>query len=223
MIDLDNPTDYDRLHCQLEEFLMAAVCVAGKAAHVQAARLHRLLYEHPHALVDVARGPFAKIRAMIDLGCLFESLQAVGMGKYQLLTAAFRAMAARSWNLWTAPWQALTAIPGVREKTAKFFVLHSRRGERVAVLDRHVHSKLRAENYSPPPFPPTNPLTYAFWEGVVLRLADRAGLTPAAYDLAAWRAFRRPPPAPAAPPGTPGRPAGRRSPAALFRPRLRAR
>ena len=43
MIDMDRPTNFDRTDRELEEFLMVCVCVAGKSAHSQAARLARFL------------------------------------------------------------------------------------------------------------------------------------------------------------------------------------
>lgn len=213
MINLDEPTNFNRLRGELEEFLMAAVCVAGKSAHVQARRLHRFLYEPEFAQEAVARTPFDKVRAMIRHRRLHKSLVRVGMGKYQLISASFRKMVESDLDLWACPWQRLTEIPGIKTKTAKFFVLHSRPDQRLAVLDTHMHKKLKAVGYDPPPFPPTNPFMYSFWQDVVLRLADAAGASPAAYDLASWREFRRPPPgSPGGPPrGRSARPAGPRS------------
>lgn len=194
MIDMDEPTNFSRKRGELEEFLMAAVCVAGKTAHVQASRLHRFLYESDEFDVSVSRTPFDKVRAMLQKRSLYRNLVQVGMGKYQLITASFRAMVADpELNLWECPWQRLTEIPGIKIKTAKFFVLHSRPDQQLAVLDTHMHKKLKAEGYSPPAFPPANPFFYTFWQRIVLSLADRDGLSPADFDLRTWREFRRPP------------------------------
>lgn len=214
MIDLDEPTDFARKRAGLEEFLMAAVCVAGKSAHVQAGRLHRFLYESPTGREFGASAPFDKVRMMVFRRELHRELVRVGMGKYLLISTSFREMVRDlDLNLRKCPWQRLTEIPGIRPKTAKFFVLHSRPDQRLAVLDTHMHKKLKAEGYDPPAFPPANPFYYAFWQDVVLRLADAAGASPAAFDLASWREFRRPPPGSrrGPPAGRSGRPAGPRS------------
>lgn len=203
-INMDEPTRFNRLRDELEEFLMMSVCVAGKSAHVQARRLERFLYESDDLGVSLARSPFDAVRVMVRKRELFKNLVRVGMGKYQLITLSFRTMVSDpDLDLWKVSWQRLTEIPGIREKTAKFFVLHSQADARVAVLDTHMHKKLKAVGYSPPPFPPSRPEVYAFWELIVLSMADEAKLSPAAFDLRTWKEFRRPPSPPQSQPGPP--------------------
>jgi thermostable 8-oxoguanine DNA glycosylase len=128
------------------------------------------------------------------------------MGKYDLIERSFRTMATDpTLDLRKAGIGDLLRIPGVGMKTARFFVLHSRPDTQAAVLDTHLRKHLKELGYEPPAFPPVSPLVYRVWEDTVLRLVDRAGLTPADYDLTAWMDHRRPPPA-----GR-GSPAGRRA------------
>lgn len=213
MLDMDRPTDFNRRHDGLEEFLMACVCVAGKSAHVQADRLTAFLAAIPRVLGE-ANTPFAKVRRADAGGTLRARLEAVGMGKYDLIERSFRAMAADpGLDLFKAGVADLMRLPGVGMKTARFFVLHTRPDTRVAVLDTHLRKHLVGEGFAPPAFPPSSPLVYRVREETVLRLVDRAGLTPAEYDLAAWSAHRRPPAARGPRPGRRGRTPALQSPA----------
>ena len=195
MIDPNAVTDTARKRPELEEFLLFCIVVAGKNADQQARKLH-----------DFLRGaePFRLIRSMRN-GQLESNLRRVKLGKYALLAEAFRRLAREPIDLRRCPWEELLRFPGIGIKTAKFFVLHSRCGERHAVLDTHVLSWMRerlgqagARGPSLPRHSPQNPATYRFWETVYfgLVLEHRRGrsftgpIDWAQVDLDLWKERR---------------------------------
>ncbi len=185
MIDPCNVTVHDRTPAQLEEFLLFCVVVAGKNADQQARKLENLLK---------GRRPFALIREIDRKGKLGEELKRVRLGKYALLVRSFRRLAGSGIDLSTCSWEDLTQVPGIGLKTAKFFVLHSRKGEMHGVLDTHVLGWI-GEHWAPagarplavPRHSPQDPASYRFWEtvyfGMVTARFHRTG-RPAAVDWA---------------------------------------
>jgi hypothetical protein len=192
MIDPCNVIDYARTPAQLEEFLLFCVVVAGKNADQQASKLEAFLK---------GRRPFSHIRELDRKGILEEQLKSVRLGKYNLLVRSFRELASSGIDLATCPWEDLTRFPGIGLKTAKFFVLHSRKGEMHGVLDTHVLGWI-GEHWSPagsrpvavPRHSPQDPASYRFWEtvyfGMVTARFHRSGRTAAVdwaqFDLDLW-------------------------------------
>ncbi len=190
---MDRPTDFNRSVAELEEFLMAGVCVAGKSALTQARRLGLFLRSPFLAKSELGLSPFEKVKALSARSRLYDVLVQVGMGKYSLITQSFRAMTRDPHlDLRVCSWERLAQIPGIGIKTAKFFVLHSRPNQALAVLDTHMHKHLVQNGFAPPRFSPASRSAYTLWQTEVLGLADRAGMSPAGFDLHVWSKYRRP-------------------------------
>ena len=82
----------------------------------------------------------------------------------------------------------LVRVKGIGPKTARFFVMHSRKNERVATLDVHILKWLREQGVeNVPSQTPQNSLNYNRLEKAFLELAEKMGRTPAELDLQIWR------------------------------------
>jgi hypothetical protein len=190
MIDPNDVTNAARTPEELEEFLLFCVVVAGKNADQQSAKLERFLR---------GRSPFAHVRRAHKAGTLDALLREVRLGKYSLLARSFSELAHSGADLSAATWEELARFPGIGIKTAKFFVLHSRREQMHGVLDTHVLGWMREHwDGSGPPVPrhsPQDPRAYLFWETVYFGMvsARRHGTGPidwAKFDLELWRERR---------------------------------
>jgi len=187
MIDPSDVTRLSRTDEELEEFLLFCVVVAGKNADQQAAKLERFLG---------GRGAFAFIRAIDRAGGLGRRLREVRLGKYALLGRSFRELSRSGADLRACRWEELTRFPGIGIKTAKFFVLHSRKDEMHGVLDTHVLSWMR-EHWEPagrrgltvPRHSPQDPHAYRFWETVYFGMVSARHHRPEGPSAVNWARF----------------------------------
>ena len=91
--------------------------------------------------------------------------------------------------------ESLYSIHGIGPKTASLFLVHSREGERRAILDTHLlkylrqHEKRLGLEWGVPQHTPGNIRVYRELEAAVLSEADRLEMTPAAFDLWVWRQY----------------------------------
>jgi len=87
----------------------------------------------------------------------------------------------------TVPVETLKKYPGIGDKTARFFVMHSREDTEVATLDTHVLSWMD-ENLDVDVHPdgPRSTREYERLEHHFLNEAERRGRHPAHLDLEIW-------------------------------------
>lgn len=190
-INPTNITDYSRDQVQLETFWAFCVIVAGRNADMAARKVGELFTAAKRR--DLT--PFSyldSLEADSFPHAVHNALVASRIGQYRRITAAFEHTL---WQLrrdptWlsTASVDQLMRCPGVGPKTARFFVLHSRRDAQVAVLDVHVLRWLREEHGcdAPTSTPPKD--LYDYWEDMALAFMRDVfpGLTPAQADLMVW-------------------------------------
>ena len=81
----------------------------------------------------------------------------------------------------------LVQVEGIGPKSARFFVMHSSRNQRIATLDVHILKWLRSMGINAPRQTPQNELSYKKLENRFLELADERGKTPAELDLEIWK------------------------------------
>lgn len=180
MVDPLNVTDFGRTRDELEEYWLFCLAVAGKKASVIAAKIDEFLSEAR------AESPLSYVRRLDAQGALLDRLVAVKIGKYGLLARAYSASAAPGApDLATAGVEALESLPGVGPKTARYFLLHTRRNACVAVIDTHVLKYLRALGHDVSRgFPSAR--DYLRLEKIMLAEMDASGMGPAEFDLAVW-------------------------------------
>ena len=181
MIDPFRITDFGRDDAALEEFWIFAVAVAGKTARLWAPKVHDFI--HGSGLEGT---PFQRLRRMSADGTMGMHMRRVKLGKYNLLSRSYSEILERGLDLRTAGVLDFEALHGVKSKTCRFFMLHSRPGVRLAVIDTHVLKYLR--DIGAPAVPASVPTgkEYLRLESLVLAEADRLGMSEADFDLAVW-------------------------------------
>lgn len=177
-----NFTNFNRTDAELELAWMFCMSVAGKTARVVAKQLEAFL------LLEGSGSPYERVRAMIQKGTLLDNMKTARLGKYNLLEKGYTQ--SLSLDLRTVTREDLRAIPGVGYKTASYFILHTRPGQNIATLDRHVLNHLGKIGYAVPDGTP-NDKRYLELEKVFLAEAKKAGKTAAEYDLELWNQYSR--------------------------------
>lgn len=187
MIDPRNVTKYDRTPAELQEFWLFCLVVAGKTAMTQAKLLdgfiNDLLEDMPHA--DAT--PFEALQNAVDEGWLLDKLKKSRLGQYTRLEKAMKASLAL--DLVNDAVDKFEAIPGVGSKTARFFLLHTRKDQKIAVLDTHVLRFMRDQGLTTQVGTPPSGPKYAALEQIFIGLAEAAKMSIADYDLHIWRTY----------------------------------
>jgi hypothetical protein len=172
----------ERTDEELEEFWLFSICVAGKEATLQERRLREFLDAIP-----TLGSPFRKITSVVADGTLTARLRSCKLGKYERTAKAFEQ--SLGLNLRTCTIEDLEDVFGVGPKTARFFVLHTRAGSNVAVLDTHILKRLKESYPDAPTTTPQNRREYRKWERIALDLADKEGQSPFQFDEINWKRF----------------------------------
>lgn len=183
MVDPFDVTHYSLDDHRLEEFFMFCVAVAGKKATMVAGKLDLFL---DHA--KDGETPFALVRRLNAAGELEDTLRSVKMGQYAKLTEAWAFCADGGIDVRTSGADDLQKVRGIGYKTARYFILHTRRAARVGVIDTHILKFLASRGHEVPSKIP-NDKRYLKLEALILAEADTAGMTPADFDLAVWRHY----------------------------------
>ncbi len=179
-------TKYERTTAELEEFLLFAVCVAGKNSKIQAKKLAEFLLET--GISKPFASPFDMIRTWVADGTLRLHLERVKMGQYNRLAKVFENIVKCDFDLRAVNVHQLQLVVGL--KTSRFFLMHSRFGFRCATLDTHILKWLNEQGIVAPKSTPTNPKKYLELEAKYLAICDAKGCNPADLDLEIWKSKR---------------------------------
>lgn len=182
MIDAYDVTIFDRSDHELEEFLMFCLAVAGKKATVIAQKIDQLLCG-----AEAGETPFDYVARLDAQGLLHDRLRAVKLGKYRVLSRAYPAVASLfKGRLREVSPADLETVVGIGPKTARYFLLHSRKDPGpIAVIDTHVMKFLRHIGHDVPLRLPTR-AEYPRLEALMIEAAGRSGMSMADFDLAVW-------------------------------------
>ena len=207
-------TDFERNDFSLQSFFLFAVAVAGKPSGITAEKINSMVesfmeswVENPAYQEGDLEVPDGPLRHLIDLTteCIWwndvspagRNLRHAKLGKYQQWDKLLNWFGAevRDVNhfLRTATLKQLLEVPGVGDKTARFFLLHSRKDEKVVPLDTHI-LKFVGETFPTCPKVTPRGRAYGFWEGrakhLFKREMDKNGYNNfAEVDLAIWKSF----------------------------------
>lgn len=192
-LDVQNVTRFDRTDHELEAFFLLAVLVAGKNAKVQQEKLKAFL----QPTLAYCSGPIDFLWRLCEgeMGydappTLVAEMKKHKLGQYGRLAKCFRQLVERTRTLELSKWKVadLEDLHGVGPKTARFFLLHSQPGLRLAVLDTHILAWLRdvKKCRRVPRVTPGDRKKYQFWENRFLYFCDQMGKTPAELDLEIW-------------------------------------
>lgn len=184
MIDPSDVIKYDRTDSELQEWWLFSIVVAGKTARTQAQLLDNFL----NAIAHYGETPFEAIRAANVAGVLEDELRASHLGQYTRIMKCF--LQSLDVNIREASVAELETIHGIGPKTARMFVMHSRKDARYAALDTHILKFLADAGHEVPKTTPSG-AKYALLEAAFLELADEAGMSPSEYDLEIWKSYAK--------------------------------
>jgi thermostable 8-oxoguanine DNA glycosylase len=184
-------TKFDRTTQELEEFLIFSVCVANKDAARTAFAVDSLLTYLRKFAVKVGFSEYTLPLQSIKVYLIYHTgdelrnlLRAFKITPHVNKTIALLEVIAKKINPRSCTVEDLEAIRGIGSKTARFFLLHSRPGLRLAALDTHILKWLRDQGVSTPKTtPPKGSARYKELELTFLALADKMGKSPATLDL----------------------------------------
>jgi thermostable 8-oxoguanine DNA glycosylase len=190
MIDPHNITDYNLSDSVLEEHILFWILAAGKRGETAAICLDKFLEE----IEGKHLGP---MRAVFEATFKFNLpflMRDCGIGCYMSKARSFLELAvaigSEKLDLRTCSTEDLEKIHGIGPKTARCFILHSRKGARLSGLDTHMLKHLREMGIEGvPKSTPSSKKKYMILEQEVLRLADEAGIDVAVYDLMVWNKY----------------------------------
>lgn len=171
-----------RVRAEIERKLLYSVIVAGKSAAFADGALERF--------VSGATGretPFEYIRQLIDSGELYNTLRRSRCGNYNKTRRCFVEII--DLDPQGCSVADLECIHGIGPKTARFFLLWTRPGIRVAALDTHILKWLREVGYDAPKSTPPAGKKYQELEDAFLQEADDAGLSPRELDYKIWSRY----------------------------------
>jgi len=190
MITPSTITNFNRTEFELEEFLLFSIMVAGKNANQTAKKLDSFLF-----VTMGLMSPLSWVEHLLKLENdistskpLMVCMQNHKLGQYGRLYKAFKGIAQFKDKLKDVTVQELENIHGIGAKTARFFVLHSRPNQELAVLDTHILRWLRDQGVKAPKATP-NGKKYQELENIFLQLAKEKGISPADLDLQIWKEY----------------------------------
>ena len=180
-------------HCsdkyEKEYFLIFSVIVAGRNAKMAVEKTWRLL-----EFTWGEETPFDLIKHYIDHNTLTQKLKSLKIGQYTRIEKALKDII--NLNVETCSLEDLLACHGVGNKTARFFLLNTRKDAEYAVLDTHVLKWLKSlfGNWmSVPKSTPTSGYRYALWEYKAIQAMKKEypERTLAQADFEIWKTFAK--------------------------------
>ena len=172
-----------------EYFLIFSIIVAGRNAKMAVEKTWRLL-----EFTWGEETPFDLIKHYIDHKTLTQKLKSLKIGQYTRIEKALRDII--NLNVETCTLEDLLACHGVGNKTARFFLLNTRKNAEYAVLDTHVLKWLNSlfGNWmSVPKSTPTSGSRYALWEYKAIQAMKKEypERTLAQADFEIWKTFAK--------------------------------
>jgi len=191
-LDVQNITRFDRTRHETEAFILLAILVAGKNAKVQQDKLKEFL--RVTLPLGELMSPFDYIRVLLESldgeAKLLGRMRQFGFGQYRRLLRCFKELVEldRRVGLHNCYAADLEEVHGIGPKTARFFLLHSRPNQRLAVLDTHILAWLKKVKKcrNVPKVTPSGGSRYRLWETRFLYFCDQLNKTPAELDLEIW-------------------------------------
>lgn len=182
MIDPNYITNFNSTEKDLQEVLLFWICAAGKTASTAARNLERFLNSLE------GDSPFEKIK-QLGIKKLPQTLKKFGIGCYNLKAKSMWELVNSDLDLRTCSVEDLECIYGIGPKTARCFIIHSRRDAECAGLDTHILKFLRSMGHSVPKSTPSTKKQYKKLEDVFLSYVKKSGQSVAEFDLNIWRYY----------------------------------
>lgn len=178
-----NPTNYEYSEKALQEFLLFSIFVPGKSAAQTIKKLKLLLEDEGYSEL-----PFLKLGKWLESGVLDDKIKHFKFGQYTRLSKTIPQLIKVNPKLCSIT--DLEAIPGIGPKSARFYILHSRRNVSVAVLDTHILKWLGSTGYAGiPKSTPTTKSLYLKIENYFLQEVKKLNITAAELDFKIWYSY----------------------------------
>ena len=189
MIDPANITRTNMTKAELEEYILFWVTAAGKNGRTAARSLDKFL-KFARVLYNKPASPFTLVEWLHNNYEVSIIMKECGIGCYNSKAKSFTQLAKSNLNLEKCTADELESIHGIGMKTARCFIIHSRKNARYAGLDTHMLKHLRAKGVADvPKATPGSKKEYLRLEKELLSLIDKAGMSPAKYDLMIWNKY----------------------------------
>ena len=182
LIDPKKITNFTRTQAELQSFFLFGLFCAGKNSDYAAKCLAKLLHNNE------GETPFEVLKNLGETG-IHNALVASRIGQYTRLTKAI--VDAVYLDLSTCTLEELMSVHGVGQKTARFFLLHTRSNIKCAVLDVHILKFLRDHQVDAPQNTPTSTKQYETLEKQFLFLISShfPFMSVADVDLIIWKKY----------------------------------
>ena len=208
--DPSKATNYNRSVFELERFLCFCVMVPGKSAYRVASILANICEEHYYnrhrpnmrrtKKLSYEDSDPTTIYPITDIiwrllydDTLAKVLEQHKTGCYTRLNRCFAELVKGHIyhrELETVSVDRLESVYGIGPKTARYFILHSRPDQQLAVLDTHILKYLKSLEYDVPKSTPAGK-KYKKIEEIFLKEAQKLGKSPAELDLEIWNRYAR--------------------------------
>lgn len=185
MIDPSNITNYNLSSSELEENILFWILAAGKNAMTSSRCLDALLKEWVR---KDHKGPFDTISYICCVSDLALEMKKHGIGCYNNKSKSFIDLLSRNIDLKNCSLEELESIRGIGPKTARCFLIHTRKNQKYAGLDTHVLKYMRDLGVKTPKSTPVGK-TYKRLEKIFLEIVDISKMNSADLDLMVWRVY----------------------------------
>lgn len=184
IIDPHNITKYDRTEHQLQYFAIFCTLVCGKKATMQAEKQAMMF-----GAMKGGESPFDYVKRIN----LDKELRKVKMGQYGRIISAINGLLNLKKSLKKVTIKDFEEINGIGQKTSRFFLVHSRKNVKHAILDTHILRYLSIEfsNIKIPKNTPSCGKKYALLEKLFLARCETLGKKPSELDLEIWSAYSK--------------------------------
>lgn len=184
LVDPTSVTNYNCSYEELELLILWWILAAGKNGVTSARCLDALLNKWEGKL----NSPFEIIKRIDKQSNLPVEMKNQGIGCYNNKAKSFKDLISKNLDLKRCSLEELEAVRGIGPKTARCFLLHSRKGQRYAGLDTHALSYMRDLGFNVPKSTPVAK-KYKELEQTFLQLADISGISAADFDLMIWNVY----------------------------------
>jgi len=188
MIDPSNVTNYELDKNGLEEVILWWILAAGKNGTTAARCLE--LFLSTWSLSTKTNSPFEIIRKVDSKTSLAQAMKECGIGCYNNKAKSWRHLVNSGIDLSNCTLDELESIPGIGPKTARCFLIHSRRNQNYAGIDTHLLKFLRLIGYDAPKSTPSKS-KYVYLEKEFLNIVKKSGKTVAQFDLVIWNYYSK--------------------------------
>jgi thermostable 8-oxoguanine DNA glycosylase len=191
MITPTSITNYNRTEAELEEFLLFSIMVAGKNSQQTAKKLDSFLFATMGLISPldwIANLVKIKENKISSTDPLMVCMKNHKLGQYNRLFSAFTGILQFKGRLSSVTVQELESVKGIGPKTARFFLLHSRPNQEIAVLDTHILHWMRDNGIQAPKTTPSGE-KYLKFEKMFIDIAKKNDISIADLDLRIWTVY----------------------------------